>query len=101
MGGPTNKLLAYIAANIKVQDSLKIIFDNKSFSHYDWDNNLICIEKFNLESIIAHEFGHYAIEKIFCNASIPLNNSFQILKADFVKNAPYQNDDKIFLPKNN
>ncbi|KJV61841.1 hypothetical protein RAMDARK_0591 [Rickettsia amblyommatis str. Darkwater] len=33
--GPTNKLLAYIAANIKVQDSLKIIFDNKSFSHYD------------------------------------------------------------------
>ncbi|WP_424492227.1 hypothetical protein ACPKKV_03395 [Rickettsia sp. 2024-CO-Wats-2] len=29
------KLLAYIAANIKVQDSLKIIFDNKSFSHYD------------------------------------------------------------------
>ena len=33
--GPTNKLLAYIAANIKVQNSLKIIFDNKSFSHYD------------------------------------------------------------------
>ncbi|MFV9953113.1 MAG: hypothetical protein AB8U97_02000 [Rickettsia endosymbiont of Haemaphysalis japonica] len=33
--GPTNKLLAYIAANIQVQDSLKIIFDNKSFSHYD------------------------------------------------------------------
>ncbi|MFV9850831.1 MAG: hypothetical protein AB8U53_05050 [Rickettsia aeschlimannii] len=33
--GPTNKLLAYIAANIKVQDSLKIIFDNKSFFHYD------------------------------------------------------------------
>ncbi|ABY72356.1 hypothetical protein BTU51_0474 [Rickettsia rickettsii] len=34
------------------------------------------------------------------NASIPLNNSFQILKTDFVKNVPYQNDDKIFLPKN-
>ncbi|WP_419083705.1 hypothetical protein [Rickettsia conorii] len=33
--GPTNKLLAYIAANITVQNSLKIIFDNKSFSHYD------------------------------------------------------------------
>ncbi len=76
-----------------MQDSLKIIFDNKSFSHYDWDNNLICIgaEKLNLESIIAHEFGHYAIEKILYNASIPLNNSFQILKTDFVKNVPYQN----------
>lgn len=85
-----------------MQDSLKIIFDNKSFSHYDWDNNLICIgaEKLNLESIIAHKFGHYAIEKTLYNASIPLNNSFQILKTDFVKNVPYQNDDKIFLPKN-
>lgn len=79
LGWPeTKKILSYVATEIVKGDKLKILFTTSSY--YNPMKNLICIELhpqdgFTKESIIAHEFSHFVMEKLYKNESLPFQIS--------------------------
>lgn len=72
------KILHYAVAEIVKGGKLKILFSTTSY--YNPIQDLICIklnpkDGFTIESIIAHEFGHFVMQKLFNNKCLPFQIS--------------------------
>jgi len=75
----TKKIFHFVVENILKGDSLKVLFTEGS-SYYNPEKNLVCIQLrskygFTIESIMAHEFSHYLMEKLYYNQALPFSVS--------------------------
>lgn len=98
----TKKLIDYIATEIIKGDALKIIFSS-GLSGYHSNSHVVSIDTHSqcsgttLESTIAHELSHWAMDKIFSNEGLPVSyKNLYHSTLDLTKlNIPYSNGVKI------